>query len=133
MEQTYDRLRHLNVPLTPEERVRQWFILVLEKECGVPLALMNSEVSFKLGQKQFRADILVWDRNAVPVMVVECKRPDVPLNSVVADQAVRYDMALGGLKWIVLTNGKSTAVLRREGGSYVPYDKIPSYDEIISD
>lgn len=131
MEQVYDKLRRQNVPLTPEERVRQWFISVLEKECHVPISLMNSETAFTLGEKKYRADILVWDKAARPVAVVECKRPDVKLSLTVADQALRYDLALGGLKWIFLTNGVSTMVLHKEADKYVPYNKLPSYEQML--
>ena len=75
----WDPLRKKEVALTPEEHVRQWFIGVLTQQMSVPQHLMMSEAGFKLGDKQFRADILVYDRQAKPLMVVECKRPEVEL------------------------------------------------------
>ena len=89
MQTIWDPLRKKNVALTPEEKVRQWCIGVLSNEFGVPLHMMMSEAGFKLGDKQFRADILVYDRQARPLVVVECKRPEVELNADVLDQAVR--------------------------------------------
>lgn len=131
METVFDSLRRTDVPLTPEERVRQWFINVLKGQ-GVPTSLMNSEVAFKYGGKQFRADILIWDRNAAPLCVVECKRPDVKLSAEVMDQAIRYNMALD-LRWIILTNGGSTLVLKKENDRFAPVAKMPSYDEMLSE
>lgn len=128
----YDRLRHIEVPLTPEERVRQWFVSVLENDCKVPVSLMNTEVGFTLGAKRYRADILVWDRDTRPLAVVECKAPSVKLTAAVFDQAIRYNMALG-LKWIVLTNGATVFVFRRHGDGFVPFDKLPDYDEMLSE
>jgi uncharacterized protein (TIGR03905 family) len=90
----FDPLRKKEVALTPEERVRQWFIGVLSQQLEVPLHMMMSEAGFKLGGKQFRADILVYDRKAQPLAVVECKRPEVELTREVLDQAVRYNMVL---------------------------------------
>ena len=69
----WDPLRKKEVALTPEERVRQWCIGVLAGQIQVPMHLMMSEAGFKLGGKQFRADIIVYDRNVQPLMVVECK------------------------------------------------------------
>lgn len=132
METTRDPLRNKSILLTPEEAVRQWFIAVLSEQCLVPMGLMNSEVAFKMGDKGFRADILVWDRNAKPLAVVECKRPDVPLTCVVLDQAARYNMVLD-LKWIILTNGRKTSVLKKEGNRFVPCDTLPKYDEMLSE
>ena len=98
----WDSLRKKEIALTPEERVRQWFISVLIQQMEVPAHMMMSEAGFKLGEKQFRADILVYDRSVQPLMVVECKRPEVELTSDVLDQAVRYNMVLD-VKYIVIT------------------------------
>ena len=129
---TFDPLRRITVPLTPEEAVRQWFIKVLSEEMHVPQGLMNSEVGFSLGGKAFRADILVWDRIAQPLAIVECKAPSVPLDSKVLAQAQRYNMALGP-SWIFLTNGTLTYALHKEDGRFVPYDRIPDYEEMLSE
>ena len=64
----WDPLRKKEVLLTPEEKVRQWCISVLIQHCKVPAHMMMSEAGFKLGEKQFRADILVYDRKAQPLM-----------------------------------------------------------------
>ena len=65
----WDPLRKKEVALTPEEQVRQWCIRVLADKMQVPMHLMMSEVGFRLGEKQLRADILVYDRSARPLMV----------------------------------------------------------------
>ena len=87
----YDPLRKKEVALTPEEKVRQWFIGVLSQQLEIPLHMMMSEAGFKLGDKQFRADILIYDRKAQPLAVVECKRQEVELTSEVLDQAISRD------------------------------------------
>ena len=89
----WDPLRRKEVALTPEERVRQWFIGVLSQNMDVPMHMMMSEAGFKLGGKQFRADIIVYDRSACPLIVVECKRPEVELTQDVLDQAITVDSA----------------------------------------
>ena len=131
MELIYDKLRHARVSATPEELVRQWFISVLEKQCRVPVERMRSEVSFKLGEKSFRADILIWDRQGTPLAVVECKRPEVNLSPAVLEQARCYDLALGGLKWLILTNGKSTFVFRREDLGFKVQAELPDYEKML--
>ena len=89
---------------------------------------------FKLGGKQFRADILIYDRQARPVMVVECKRPEVDIDQAVMDQAIRYNMVLN-VKYILITNGLKTFICRREenDGSfrYVFVGKVPDYNEMV--
>ncbi len=126
----WDPLRKKEVALTPEEQVRQWCIAVLAEKLGVPMHMMMSEAGFKLGEKQFRADILVFDRSAKPLVVVECKRPSVQLTAEVLDQAVRYNMVLD-VKYMIITNGTKTYVCRKQDGRFVFIDDVPTYNEMI--
>ncbi len=128
----WDPLRKKEVALTPEEEVRQWCIGVLARKMEIPMHLMMSEAGFRLGEKQFRADILVYDRNARPLMVVECKRPEVELTGEVLDQAIRYNMALG-VKYMMITNGARTCLCRRDDGRFVFVENIPVYSEMLSE
>ncbi len=126
----WDPLRKKEVALTPEEEVRQWCIRILAERVKVPMHLMISEAGFKLGEKQFRADILVYDRKAQPLMVVECKRPSVELTREVLDQAIRYNMALD-VKYMMITNGTKTCMCRKQDGKFVFIDNVPTYNEMI--
>lgn len=134
METIWDPLRKKHVARTPEEVVRQWCIGVLHDELQVPLHMMMSEVGFALGDKKFRADLLVYGRNAKPLAVVECKRPEVEITGEVLDQAVRYNMVLN-VRYIMITNGVRTFVCERremdENVRYVFIDKVPVYNEMI--
>ena len=125
----WDPLRKKHVALTPEERVRQWFIGVLSVSLEVPVHMMMSEASLKLGEKQYRADILVYDRTLSPVMVVECKRPDVELTPEVLDQALRYNMVLN-VRYVAITNGSRTFVCAVDEGKCRFMDTLPKYNEM---
>lgn len=136
----WDPLRKKEVALTPEEKVRQWCIGILAGRLAVPMHMMMSEAPFRLGEKKYRADIIVYDRKVRPMVVVECKRPEVELSSTVLDQAIRYNMVLD-VKYMIITNGRQTCVCRRvvEDGKrkYVFIDDIPAYqamlDEVAAD
>ena len=127
----WDPLRKKNVTLTPEEDVRQWFIVQLHELMGVPFHMMMSEVPLAIGGKKLRADIVIYGRDTSPVAVVECKRPDVTLDSDVIAQAVRYNMVLD-VKYIIITNGKHTHICgkRPDGSGYVFLDHAPLYGEM---
>lgn len=127
----FDPLRKADVARTPEEEVRQWMISTLKDTLGVPAHMMMSETGFKLGEKLYRADILVYDRNAQPLLVVECKRPTVTLNSDVAFQALKYDAVLS-VKYILLTNGNKTFFFRREGDRFVQSPKLLTYEQMLN-
>lgn len=126
----WDPLRKKEVALTPEERVRQWCIGVLAGQMQVPMHLMMSEAGLKLGGKQFRADIIVYDRNVQPLMVVECKRPEVELTQDVLDQAIRYNMVLD-VRYMIITNGTRTFICRRQGEGFTFMDTVPTYNEMV--
>ena len=126
----WDPLRKKEVALTPEERVRQWCINVLSQQMQVPMHMMMSEAGFKLGEKQYRADILVYDRKAQPLMVVECKRPEVELTQEVLDQAIRYNMVLN-VRYMIITNGTRTYICQRQSGRFVFIENVPTYNEML--
>ena len=130
MELIWDPLRRKEVAATPEERVRQWFIIQLRDAFGVPEHMMMSEVGFRFGAKNWRADIVVYDRAAAPLAVVECKRPDVALDARVLEQAMRYNSVLG-VRYLFLTNGNLTYLYRLEGETFVPMDSVPTYEEML--
>lgn len=134
--EVWDPLRRKMVALTPEERVRQWFITVLRDSLHVPAYMMMSEVGMKFGEgprkKTFRADILVYDRAQRPLLVVECKRPDVELEKKTVEQALRYDAVLG-VRFIVITNGKNSYICRRRGTAVEFLDKAPTWQKMVSE
>lgn len=127
-----DPLRKKEVAATPEEEVRQWFIGVMRDRMGVPLYKMMSEVEMKVGEarKSFRADIVVYDRQSEPLMVVECKRPSVEMTREVVSQVLTYNAQLDA-PWVAVTNGKFTAVFHRTSEGWKQADTLPKYEEMI--
>ena len=105
----FDPLRKKHVSLTPEEQVRQYFIHWLNAERGYPLQLMASEYTIKLGSKSFRCDIVAFDNNLKPQIIVECKAPQVKLSNTVLQQVLNYNLVLK-VPHLVITNGESTCV-----------------------
>ena len=127
MQTIWDPLRKKDVALTPEERVRQWCIQVLARQYKVPMHMMMSEASLKLGGKSYRADIIAYDRSLQPVLVVECKRPEVEITAEVLDQAICYNMVLD-VKFILITNGMRTYILKKDNDRFVQVQTLPEYD-----
>lgn len=124
----FDPLRKKYVALTPEEHVRQHFIGWLNKERGWPLQLMASEYVIKLGRKNFRCDIVAFSRQLQPVLIVECKAPDVALDNVVLEQIAAYNLVLK-VPHLVITNGYATCVCSYNAatGKYEFAEDVPFY------
>jgi hypothetical protein len=103
-EMILDPVRRKYVKLTPEEWVRQNFIQYLIQEGKYPAGLLGIEVLFRLNKLKRRVDILVHTRTGEPVLIVECKSPDVPLDEKVFEQIATYNMKYK-VPYLVVTNG----------------------------
>ncbi len=126
----WDPLRKKSVAQTPEEEVRQWFISVLHTGMKVPEHMMMSEAAIRWNGLDYRADIVVYDRQAHPLMVVECKRPEVELTQDVVDQALRYNRALD-VRYVVVTNGLKTFMFGRGPEGFTFLEKAPLWEEML--
>jgi type I site-specific restriction endonuclease len=100
----FDEFRKRWVLLTPEEWVRQNFLQYLTKVEKYPASLIAIEKEIKLGELKKRFDILVYDFNTKPWMIVECKEMNTVLNKTVLDQVLRYNISLQ-VPYLVITNG----------------------------
>ena len=99
-----DPVRRRWVTLTPEEEVRQLTIQMLHSRYRYPLELMQVEGAITLNGMTRRCDIVVYDTDGKPQMIVECKKPEVPITQKVCDQACRYNTVLH-VPYLLLTNG----------------------------
>lgn len=133
-ETIFDPIRRKYVRLTPEEWVRQNFIQYLVREGRYPAGLMGVEVMFMLNKLKRRVDILVHNRLGKPVMIVECKEPEVKIDDKVFDQIVAYNLGLK-VPYIVVTNGlvHYACRVRRDQPGYEYINVIPLYDELNTD
>ena len=71
----FDILRKKMVALTPEEWVRQHFIHFLINQKGYNASCIANEVALNLNNTQKRCDTVVYDSQALPIMIVEYKAP----------------------------------------------------------
>jgi len=101
-------IRRKKIKLTPEEWVRQHFIAFLHEQHGFPLERMAVEISIQYGGLTKRWDILVYDKDFQPSILVECKAPNIPIGLDTLYQALTYQKEMQG-KFIALTNGQTHA------------------------
>ena len=127
----YDTLRRKYVKLTPEEWVRQHFVHMLVERKGYPGALMANEVALKVGEKQLRADTVLYDSRLRPRMIVEYKAPHVAITQAVFDQIATYNLLLR-VDYLVVSNGLSHYCCRMdyESRQYRYLQDIPLYAEL---
>ena len=104
LEVIFDELRKRWVRLTPEEWVRQNFARYLIQTKNFPPALIAIEKEIWLNDLKKRFDILVYNGQYQPWMMVECKAMNVPINEKVLDQMLRYNLAVP-VQYLLITNG----------------------------
>jgi hypothetical protein len=104
-----DPIRKKWILLQPEEMVRQLLIQYLIRECNISSGQIQVEKSFKLNGLQRRFDIVVYDSDVKPYILVECKAPDQKINQIVFDQVSAYNLSLGA-PYVLVTNGKMLCV-----------------------
>ena len=100
----FDEFRKKFVILTPEEFVRQHFLHYLVNELSYPKSLIKVESGIRFNKMMKRTDITVYDREANPYMLVECKSAQVNLSGKVFDQLSIYNQTIKA-KYLVITNG----------------------------
>lgn len=106
--QVWDVVRKKWVALTPEEWVRQHLIHFLRDHRGWPEGLMEVEKTLRFNGMTRRADVVIRNSEMRPVLVAECKAPDVSINQAVLDQAALYNRSLGA-DYLLITNGLHTS------------------------
>lgn len=120
----FDALRKSWLLLTEEEWVRQNFANYLIGELKYPAALIAIEKEITLHELKKRFDILVYNGEHKPWMMIECKAPEVALNEAVLQQVLRYNMSVP-VEIIVITNGNTTIGWKKEGGELKLLKELP--------
>lgn len=127
--QIFDAIRKKYVVLTPEEWVRQNFLQYLIQDKSYPASLIAVEAGLKYNQLQKRMDVLVYDKQGNPHLMVECKAPEVKITQDVFDQIARYNMVFK-VKYLVVTNGINhfCCIMDYTANTYSYLENIPDFE-----
>ncbi len=131
LEYVYDQFRKKYVRLTPEEWVRQNFSHYLVSEKLYPASRMMLEKSLSVNKLSKRCDILVCNDTGDPVLMVECKSPEIKIGQSTFEQVSIYNLAFR-VKYLIITNGLQhfCCVVDFESRSVNFLSEIPEYDRI---
>lgn len=127
----FDAFRKRFVALTPEEWVRQHFLTWLHLHKGYPMGLIAVEVSLKYNNMQKRADAMIYGINGQPLMIVECKAPEVQITQEVFDQIARYNFSFG-VKFLAVTNGLKHYCCKNTGAGlqWKFLEEVPGFENL---
>lgn len=149
----FDPIRRKYLILQPEELVRQLVLQYLYRDCDIPFRQMRSEFGISVNSLQKRCDIVVFDYQVQPRLIVECKANNIPITQGVFDQIARYNLRLR-VPFLVVTNGLTTYCCRvflaafdedltqnfllMEEENFEPHryfeflEKIPTFDQLTA-
>jgi len=122
----FDEIRKQWIILTPEEWVRQNFLQYLIQVKKYPQALIAIEKEIFLNDVKKRFDIVVYDRNTKPWMLIECKEMNVVLNNAALSQALRYNINLQ-VPCIVITNGSYCFAFTNTNNELQEFNELPEF------
>lgn len=120
------------IKLTPEEAMRQLYVMVLKDDLGYPVSRMELEYGVVFGREKKRADICIFDavRPNDPYILVELKKPKLKDGK---EQLKSYCNATGAPMG-VWSNGDSISFYHRKDPNYFEdIPAIPSAHEKLSD
>lgn len=101
----FDAIRKKWLVIQPEELVRQLIILYLIEELQYNKNRIHIEMGLRVNDLQKRCDILVYDEQMHPFLLVECKAPSVKVNQAVFRQIATYNLPLQ-VPYLLVTNGQ---------------------------
>ena len=123
-EMIFDFIRKQWLLLNEEEWVRQNFIQFLVQELKYPSELIAVEKEIQLGDLKKRFDILVYDRDHNPWMLIECKASEINLDEKVLFQVLRYNISMPA-NFLVITNGQFTYAWEKINGELKEIPQMP--------
>ncbi len=120
------------IRLTPEEAIRQLYIMVLRDDLGYPISRLSLEYDVTRGREKKRVDICVFDKDktTTPYILVELKKPKLKDGK---EQLKSY-CNFSGAPMGVWSNGDSISYYHRKDPNYFEdIPAIPAATEKLSD
>jgi hypothetical protein len=112
--------------ITPEEWVRQNFILYLIVNLQYPASLIAVEKQLILSEVKKRFDIVVY-KDALAYIIIECKEMNVPLSKSTISQVLNYNSSIQA-PYIVVTNGSYCAGFLKDNNQFVEVETLPKHN-----
>ena len=95
--------------------------------------LLSVEMPLKYARMNKRSDLLVNDSNGQPLMLIECKAPEVAITNKVFEQIAIYNLAIKA-PYLLVTNGVQNYCMKAatDSSPITFLDEIPGYKELRS-
>jgi len=108
----------------PFAKSRRDFFLHLLQVKKYPAALIAVEKEILLGELKKRFDILVYNKEYQPWMMVECKAMEIKLDEMVLEQVLRYNISVP-VEFMVITNGNLVYAWQKKDDELILINELP--------
>lgn len=118
----------------PEERVRLQLVEYLILEAGFSSSRISFEspVNLPRDKSASRTDIICYDKDFKPLLLVECKAPDISLSEKTSVQIARYNQKIGA-PLLLVSNGVDDFWFDSSSESINKLQEIPLEFNPVSD
>lgn len=127
LHEIFDVIRKKWLIVTPEEWVRQNIIQFLLVKKKYAASLMAIEKEIKLGELKKRCDVVVYNSEAHPWMIIECKEMNVAISQKTMEQILRYHIAVPA-KYLIITNGSFCFGFQKSNNRFIEIHHFPDYE-----
>jgi hypothetical protein len=94
---------------------------------NVPYSLISVEKEIKLAELKKRYDLVVYDRQTLPWMIIECKEMKVILSQKTMEQILRYHISIPA-KYLIITNGSYCFGFEKIDGQFSEINEFPAFN-----
>jgi len=115
--------------LTPEEKVRQFTLHQLIHHFEFPLKYISVEKTLKVHELRKRYDIVVYNQQLQPKILIECKAEDIAINHKTLQQIATYNIKLQ-VPFLIVTNGKNNFYFEIKEETSTQIDSLPKFEEL---
>lgn len=131
----FDPIRKKYLVFQPEEFIRQLLILHLINKKEYPKTFLSVEKTVIVNTRKKRFDILVYNQQHQPWLMVECKAANIDITQAAFAQIATYNMTLN-VPYLLVTNGITSYCCKidKKEGTYEFLSALPDFpnDQISS-
>jgi predicted type IV restriction endonuclease len=126
----FDEIRRKWLVLQPEEMVRQLVIHYLLAEKGYNKNRISLEKGLKVNTLSRRFDVLAYDMQMRPFLLIECKAPQVDIGAAAFQQIANYNTTLK-VPYLLVSNGRENfcCFIDYEKENFLFLEAIPDFQD----
>ncbi len=115
--------------LTPEEKVRQFILHKIIDQFSYPLKYISVEKTIKVNALRKRYDIVVYNQELQPKLLIECKAEYVEIKEKTLQQIATYNIQLQ-VPYLMVSNGKDSFFFQIIEEKAYRLDTLPDYHQL---